>query len=286
MNRSAAPDDYDVLVIGSGFGGSVSALRLTEKGYRVGVLEAGRRFEDADYPRTSWDVRKFLWAPKLGCHGIQRIHLLRDVIILAGAGVGGGSLVYANTLYRPASDAFYRDRQWAHITDWRAELAPYYDQAERMLGVVQNPTMTPSDEVMKQVAEEMGVGGTFSMAPVGVFFGRDGRKEPGVEVGDPFFGGAGPRRRGCLEVGECMTGCRHNAKNTLVKNYLYLAEKAGATVHPETTAVAVRPLPRGGYAVDTCALVRGGPRGRRARSPPGRWCSRPGRGAHSNYCTR
>ena len=251
MNRSAAPDEYDVLVIGSGFGGSVSALRLTEKGYRVGVLEAGRRFEDADYPRTSWDVRKFLWAPKLGCHGIQRIHLLRDVIILAGAGVGGGSLVYANTLYRPASDAFYQDRQWAHITDWRAELAPYYDQAERMLGVVRNPTMTPSDEVMKQVAEEMGVGGTFSMAPVGVFFGRDGRKEPGTEVGDPFFGGAGPRRRGCLEVGECMTGCRHNAKNTLVKNYLYLAEEAGATVHPETTAVAVRPLPRGGYAVDT-----------------------------------
>jgi len=265
MNRSAAPDDYDVLVIGSGFGGSVTAVRLTEKGYRVGVLEAGRRFEDADYPRTSWDVRKFLWAPKLGCHGIQRIHLLRDVIILAGAGVGGGSLVYANTLYRPASDAFYHDRQWAHITDWRAELAPYYDQAERMLGVVQNPTMTPSDEVMRQVAEEMGVGGTFSMAPVGVFFGRDGRKEPGVEVGDPFFGGAGPRRRGCLEVGECMTGCRHNAKNTLVKNYLYLAEKAGATVHPKTTAVAVRPLPRGGYAVDT---VRTGAwrAGRTARS--------------------
>jgi len=265
MNRSAAPDDYDVLVIGSGFGGSVTALRLTEKGYRVGVLEAGRRFEDADYPRTSWDVRKFLWAPKLGCHGIQRIHLLRDVIILAGAGVGGGSLVYANTLYRPASDAFYHDRQWAHITDWRAELAPYYDQAERMLGVVQNPTMTPSDEVMRQVAEEMGVGGTFSMAPVGVFFGRDGRKEPGVEVGDPFFGGAGPRRRGCLEVGECMTGCRHNAKNTLVKNYLYLAEKAGATVHPRTTAVAVRPLPRGGYAVD--AVRTGAWRaGRTARS--------------------
>jgi len=265
MNRSAAPDDYDVLVIGSGFGGSVTALRLTEKGYRVGVLEAGRRFEDADYPRTSWDVRKFLWAPKLGCHGIQRIHLLRDVIILAGAGVGGGSLVYANTLYRPASDAFYHDRQWAHITDWRAELAPYYDQAERMLGVVQNPTMTPSDEVMRQVAEEMGVGGTFSMAPVGVFFGRDGRKEPGVEVGDPFFGGAGPRRRGCLEVGECMTGCRHNAKNTLVKNYLYLAEKAGATVHPKTTAVAVRPLPRGGYAVD--AVRTGAWRaGRTARS--------------------
>jgi cholesterol oxidase len=251
INRSTAPYDCDVLVIGSGFGGSVSALRLTEKGYRVGVLEAGRRFEDTDYPRTSWDLRKFLWAPRIGCMGIQRIHLLRNVIILAGAGVGGGSLVYANTLYRPKSDAFYHDRQWAHITDWRAELAPYYDQAERMLGVLQNPTMTPSDEVMKRVAEEMGVGETFDMARVGVFFGRNGRKEPGTEVGDPFFGGAGPSRRGCLEVGECMTGCRHNAKNTLVKNYLYLAERAGATVHPQTTAVAVRPLSGGGYAVDT-----------------------------------
>src|SRR5271166_5735746 len=210
MGASPAARDYDVLVIGSGFGGSVTALRLTEKGYRVGVLEAGRRFEDADYPRTSWDLRSFLWAPKLGCTGIQRIHLLRDVIVLAGAGVGGGSLVYANTLYEP-KDAFYRDRQWAHITDWRTELAPYYDQAKRMLGVVQNPTMTAADEVMKQVADQMGVGDTFTMAPVGVYFGAEGRKEPGVESGDPYFGGAGPRRRGCLEVGECMTGCRHNA---------------------------------------------------------------------------
>jgi cholesterol oxidase len=237
--------DYDVLVIGSGFGGSVSALRLTEKGYRVGVLEAGRRFADADFPRTSWDIRKFLWAPRLGCTGIQRIHVLRDVIILAGAGVGGGSLVYANTLYRPESDAFYRDRQWAHIADWRAELAPYYDQAERMLGVVVNPTMTPADEVMKRVAADMGVGASFRMARVGVFFGAG----PGAEAGDPFFAGAGPRRSGCLECGECMTGCRHNAKNTLVKNYLFLAEQAGATVHPLTTAIAVRPLPDGRYAV-------------------------------------
>jgi cholesterol oxidase len=252
MNESTVAPDYDVLVVGSGFGGAVTALRLTEKGYRVGVLEAGRRFEDAEFAKTSWDVRRFLWAPKLGCTGIQRIHLLRNVIILAGAGVGGGSLVYANTLYRPP-DAFYRDRQWAHITDWQAELAPYYRQAEQMLGVLPNPTMTPSDQVMKQVAEEMGVGHTFGMAPVGVFFGRDGRKEPGVEVDDPFFGGAGPRRSGCLEVGECMTGCRHNAKNTLVKNYLYLAEKAGATVHPQITVVAVRPRGHGGYTVDTVA---------------------------------
>ena len=264
MSQPAALPDYDVLVIGSGFGGSVTALRLTEKGYRVAVLESGRRFSDADFPRTSWDARRFLWAPRLGCLGIQRIHLLRDVIVLAGAGVGGGSLVYANTLYKPGSDAFYRDRQWAHITDWRTELAPYYDQAERMLGVVRNPTMTPSDEVLKSVAQDMGVGHTFSMAPVGVFFGRDGHKEPGVEVADPYFAGAGPPRRGCLEVGECMTGCRHNAKNTLVKNYLYLAEKAGATVYPLTTAVAVRPLERGGYAVSTVrtGARRGGPAAR------------------------
>ena len=248
--------DYDVLIIGSGFGGSVAALRLTEKGYRVAVLEAGRRFADSDFPKTSWDLRKFLWAPKLGCKGIQRIHLLRDVVILAGAGVGGGSLVYANTLYQPTSDAFYRDQQWASITDWKDELAPFYDQARRMLGVVVNPTMTPADAVMKQVADEMGVGDTFRMTPVGVFFGRDGRKEPGVEVDDPYFGGVGPRRSGCLEVGECMTGCRHNAKNTLVKNYLYLAERAGAEIRPETTVVRVRPMEQpgqdgGGYAVET-----------------------------------
>jgi cholesterol oxidase len=249
MDEPGVTHDYDVLVIGSGFGGSVTALRLTEKGYRVGVLEAGRRFGDADFPKTSWDARKFLWAPKLGCKGIQRIHLLRNVIVLAGAGVGGGSLVYANTLYEP-QDAFYSDPQWAHITDWRAELAPYYDQAQRMLGVVRNPTMTPSDVVMRQVAEEMGVGHTFSLTPVGVFFGREDRKEPGCEASDPYFGGAGPRRRGCTECGECMTGCRHNAKNSLVKNYLYLAEQAGAVVHPETTVVTVRRF-GGGYAVDT-----------------------------------
>ncbi|HTT53800.1 MAG TPA: GMC family oxidoreductase [Streptosporangiaceae bacterium] len=250
MHRPARPHDYDVLVVGSGFAGSVAALRLTEKGYRVGVLEAGRRFADADLPRTSWDARRFFWAPKLGCLGIQRIHLLRNVIILAGAGVGGGSLVYANTLYEP-DDAFYLDRQWAHITDWRAELAPYYDQAKRMLGVVTNPTLTPSDQIMRQVAADMGAGDTFTMAPVGVFFGRDGRREPGVTADDPFFGGAGPRRTGCLEVGECMTGCRHNAKNTMVKNYLYLAERAGAAVHPETTVTRVRPVDGGGYAVHT-----------------------------------
>jgi cholesterol oxidase len=237
--------DYDVVVIGSGFGGSVTALRLTEKGYSVAVLEAGRRFEDDALPKTSWRARDFLWAPRLGLKGIQRIHLLRGgsgVMVLAGAGVGGGSLVYANTLYEPL-DPFFDDPQWSRITDWKSELAPYYDQAKRMLGVTRNPTVTPADEVMRKVAERMGVGDTFHLAPVGVFFGA-----PGVEVDDPYFGGAGPRRRGCLECGECMTGCRHGAKNTLVKNYLHLAESAGATVHPETTVTSVRPVD-GGYEV-------------------------------------
>jgi cholesterol oxidase len=247
---TTAGGHYDVLVIGSGFGGSVAALRLIEKGYSVGVLEAGRRWADADFAATSWDLKRFLWAPRLGLTGVQRIHALPDVVVLAGAGVGGGSLNYANTLYEPQSPAFYDDPQWAHITDWRAELAPYYDQARRMLGVVANPTTTLADEINRRVAEQMGVADTFRTAPVGVFFGTDGRKQPGVEVDDPYFGGAGPPRRGCLEVGECMVGCRHNAKNTLVKNYLYLAERAGAVVHPQTTAIRVTPRPPGGYTVE------------------------------------
>lgn len=250
--------DYDVVVVGSGFGGSVTALRLTEKGYRVGVLEAGRRFDELSLPKTSWRIRNFLWAPKLGCYGIQRIHLLRDVVILAGAGVGGGSLNYANTLYEPQSHAFYRDPSWQHITDWRDELAPFYDQARRMLGVTENPLFTEADKVIKDVAEDMGVGDSFHSTPVGVFFGPPAT-EPGTEVDDPFFGGTGPRRRTCVACGSCMTGCRHNAKNTLDRNYLYLAERAGAEIHPLTTVTEVRPQDGGGYAVDT---VRTGKSGR------------------------
>lgn len=248
--------DYDVIVVGSGFGGSVSALRLTEKGYRVGVLEAGRRFTRDSLPKNSWDLKNYLWAPKLGMYGIQRIHLLGNVMVLAGAGVGGGSLNYANTLYVPPKP-FFDDPQWGHITDWQDELKPYYDQARRMLGVRLNPTMTPSDVHLKAAAERMGVGDTFHMAPVGVFFGdgedADGtvKAKPGQEVPDPYFGGAGPSRRACAECGECMTGCRHGAKNTLNENYLHLAEKAGAVVHPMTTVVSVTEDSQGGYAIAT-----------------------------------
>ncbi|GFG68362.1 GMC oxidoreductase [Mycolicibacter senuensis] len=253
--------DYDVLIIGSGFGGSVSALRLTEKGYRVGVLEAGRRYADPDFAKNSWHLREFLWAPKLGCYGIQRIHLLNNVMVLAGAGVGGGSLNYANTLYVPP-EPFFADKQWAHITDWRAELMPHYDQAQRMLGVVKNPTFTDADRIVKQVADDMGVGDTFVPTPVGVFFGEGGEKTPGKTVADPYFGGAGPQRTGCLECGECMTGCRWGAKNTLVKNYLYLAESAGAQVHPMTTVTAFEQDDDGLWQVRT---VRTGLRVRRHR---------------------
>jgi len=234
---------FDVLIIGSGFGGSVSALRLSEKGYRVGVLEAGRRFSDKDFPKTSWRLSRFLFFPKLGLTGIQRIHALPNVLILAGAGVGGGSLVYANTLYRP-TDRYFLDPQWSEIADWKSELSPWYDQAERMLGVQKNPYFTNSDKAMKEVADEMGVGQTFTMAPLGVHFGN----KPGELVSDPYFGGVGPERMSCLQCGSCMTGCRHNAKNTLPKNYLGLAEGAGAEVFPLTTAQSLEEID-GGWKV-------------------------------------
>ncbi|PVE10833.1 GMC family oxidoreductase [Streptomyces scopuliridis] len=263
MAQDSHADDYDVIVVGSGFGGSVSALRLTEKGYRVGVLEAGRRFTRATLPKNSWDLKNYLWAPALGLYGIQRVHLLGNVMVLAGAGVGGGSLNYANTLYVPPA-AFFDDPQWASITDWQQELKPYYDQARRMLGVRLNPTMTPSDVHLKAAAEAMGVGESFRLAPVGVFFGdgqdADGtaKTRPGAAVDDPYFGGAGPSRNACRECGECMTGCRHGAKNTLNENYLYLAERAGAVVRPMTSVVAVTEDREGGFRVTTVPTqVRG-----------------------------
>jgi cholesterol oxidase len=236
--------EFDVVVIGSGFGGSVAALRLAEKGYRVAVIEAGRRFEDKDFPKTSWRLSKFLYAPRLGLRGIQRIHVLPDVLILAGAGVGGGSLVYANTLYMPP-DSYFQDKQWADITDWKSELSPWYDQASRVLGVAENPYLSPSDEAMRDVAEQMGVGKSFKMAPLGVHFGSGA----GVLEADPYFGGVGPDRHGCQQCGGCMTGCRFNAKNTLPKNYLGLAEKAGVEVFPELTVEKLEELSGGMWKI-------------------------------------
>jgi choline dehydrogenase-like flavoprotein len=238
--------DYDVAIIGSGFGGSVAALRAAEKGYRVGVMEAGRRWKDEDLPKTMWDQPHYAWLPAAGMYGIQRMEYLDDVLVLSGAGVGGGSHVYANTLYVPPK-RFFDAAEWAGITDWADELAPCIDQARRMLGVVRYPYMpTDVDRYIQQVAFEMGRGETFNKAPVGVYFGT-----PGVEVEDPYFGGVGPRRTGCISCGNCMIGCGLNAKNKLTANYLYLAEKLGVVIHELHEVYELVPLEGGGFEVHT-----------------------------------
>jgi cholesterol oxidase len=253
--------DYDWLVIGSGFGGSVSALRLAEKGYKVAVLECGRRFRDEDFARSTWDLRRFLWAPALGLRGILRMTIFRDVFVASGAGVGGGSLVYANTLYR-ARPAFFENPQWPPSRDWAAELAPHYGTAERMLGSAPVPHDSDGQRLLREMADAFGVGHTFVRTSCAVYFG-----EAGATVPDPFFGGAGPARTGCTRCGACMVGCRVGAKNTLVKNYLWLAERLGVEVIAEREAVDIRPLGAAdgadGYAVET---VR-----------PGAWLRREGR---------
>ena len=228
--------DFDWLVIGSGFGGSVAALRLAQKGYAVGVLECGRRFRDEDFARSTWDARRYFWSPKLGLRGILRLTLFRDIFIASGCGVGGGSLGYANTLYR-ARDAFFADERWSALADWKAELAPHYDTAERMLGVTDVTFDSDGDLLLRELGEDLGVADSYSHTRVGVYFG-----EQGVTVPDPFFGGEGPERTGCIRCGECMVGCRHGAKNTLVKNYLWFAERLGVRVEPERTVTDIRPL--------------------------------------------
>jgi cholesterol oxidase len=241
--------DYDWLIVGSGFGGSVSALRLSEKGHSVGVLECGRRFADHELPSSTADLKRYFWNPRLGMKGIFRLTTFKDVSVVSGCGVGGGSLGYANTLYVPPK-AFFEDRQWADMNDWESALAPHYAEAQRMLGVVQNPHEDPADQLLRELGEELGVGETYKRTPVGVYFG-----EPGVTVPDPFFGGDGPDRTGCRLCGRCMVGCPHGSKNTLVKNYLYFAEKRGAHVMPERTVIDIRPLGEGsgeeGYEVES-----------------------------------
>jgi len=250
--------EYDFVVIGSGFGGSVSALRLSEKGWRVAVLEMGKRWRPEDFAESNWNLRKYLWMPRLGLHGIQQITMLPHVVVLHGAGVGGGSLVYANTLVTPPEPVL-RDRRWPEGTDWAAALAPHYATARRMLGATPAPEVFPADELLRQVVEEeTGRGATFRRHEVGIFFGEAGKTVP-----DPYFGGAGPARTGCTLCGGCMTGCRPGAKNTLDRNYLHLAEGLGCEIHPETRVTDVRPAPGGGWEVEAERSTSLVPRDRR-----------------------
>ena len=232
---SKPADEYDYVIIGSGFGGSVAALRLTEKGYRVLVIEKGRRFLPEEFPETNWKIRKWLWIPSIRFFGFFKMTFFRHVGVLSGVGVGGGSLVYANTLPRPPRQ-FFTSGSWAGLADWENELAPFYDIAEKILGSAVNPKLFDSDLALKRVAEETGAGNLFEPTKVSVFFG-----EPEKIVPDPYFDGAGPDREGCSFCGGCMTGCRHNAKNSLDKNYLWLAAQKGMDILPEHLVTVIRP---------------------------------------------
>lgn len=239
MTDSINDQVYDFVIIGSGFGGSVSAMRLTEKGYKVLVLERGKRFRDQDFPKTNWNIWKYLWLPALRCFGIMQFSLLKDVLVLHGDGVGGGSLMYGNVLMEP-EEKYFDQPGWKNVTDWKSVLKPHYDQARFMLGVNQSQNLWAADEILKRMAVREGVGDTFRTTEVGVFFGEKGKE--GQAVKDPYFGGEGPNRQGCIFCGGCMVGCRHNAKNSLVKNYLYFAEKWGAEVWPECEVHDIKPL--------------------------------------------
>lgn len=247
MSDKSFSDAYDYVVIGSGFGGSVSAMRLTEKGYSVLVVERGKRFRDQDFAKSNWNIFKFLWLPALRCFGVLQFSLFEDVLTMHGSGVGGGSLGYANVLMKP-SDKMFSNPSWKHLADWKSVLEPHYKTAKYMLGVERNPCLWPADHVMHEIAEEMGVDETFHPTTVGVYFGEDGSNGSEIEteeIPDPYFGGEGPARRPCIQCGACMVGCRNNAKNDLRKNYLYFAEKWGAEIMAESEVRDVYPLPKG-----------------------------------------
>lgn len=240
---SVPPFDHDFLVVGSGFGGAVSALRLAEKGYSVTVLEQGRRWRTEDFPRTNWSLAKYLWAPRLGLHGIQVLTFLRHALVLHGRGVGGGSLVYANVLARPKPSVL-RGEEWGG-EDWNRRLEPHYAEARRVLGATPCPGVGRSDELLRSVGRDLQGRDALRVHDVGVFFG-----EPGEKVPDPYFGGRGPRRTGCTRCGACMIGCGVGAKNTLDKNYLWLAERLGVEIVPETEVMEIRAV-EGGYEVES-----------------------------------
>lgn len=233
-------ETYDYIIIGSGFGGSVSALRLAEKGYSVLIIEKGKWFESTDFAKTNWDLQKWLWIPALKCFGIQKLNFLRHISALSGVGVGGGSLVYANTLPKPKSP-FYSKGSWAGLENWEEVLSPFYETAWKMLGASVNPVLAESDRAMQKLAELINKSAHFSPTTAAVYFG-----EPDVTVKDPYFNGKGPDRTGCIHCGACMTGCRHNAKNTLDKNYLHLAQQSGATILAEHEVKSIKPLGENG----------------------------------------
>jgi cholesterol oxidase len=260
---ASEPEVFDFVIVGSGFGGSVSAMRLAQKGYKVAVVEAGKRWQGNDFPKTNWNAFKYFWAPRLGCFGIQNITLLKGVMVLHGSGVGGGSLVYANTLMRPRA-AVFDDPAWSSAVAWEAELGPHFETARRMLGVTENRALMEGERTLRRVSERMGSADTFHATEVGVFFGK-----PNETVPDPYFNGAGPARTGCNLCGGCMVGCRFGAKNTLDKNYLYFAEQWGTRVLPELKVTKLLPLEGGGYDIETerstSLLGRAGPRLRAKR---------------------
>lgn len=252
---------WDVIVVGSGFGGSVAGLRLAEKGYRVLILEKGRRYAAADFARSTWNLRRWFWLPALGLRGPFRMTFLRHITALSGVGVGGGSLVYAGVLQEPRDD-FFRADSWSRLADWAKQLRPHYRTALRMLGAAPVPFDTYADTVLRQLARSIGREPEHAPTSVGVYFGQDGQTVP-----DPFFGGQGPERTGCIHCGGCMVGCRYGAKNTLDRNYLWLAERRGAEIRSESEVTAVRRV-AGGYVVETREGRRPWPRIRRSYRAP------------------